>query len=194
MNMQSTSRILLSWLLASCVFSSAAVAFDAVNLVKNGDFKETYENGLPADWSGFSHPNHLDAIGSTLVVLPTEKPVLQISRQQSAAGQYGEQTIDLSKVGNTVYLSLIARARNIQPGDQNWQWPGLSYAWLFSDGTERAIGPGSWLLLKDSSDQWMRVETAMRKPENAIGLRIAFQGIGWTGEAEFEQVTVEPLD
>ena len=178
---------------ATCVLSQQAQGFESVNLLKNGDFTEQYEGGLPADWTGFSHPSYLQRIQSTVTVVP-DQHFLRITRKETQAGEYGHQTIALPSSVESVYVSLRARGRELASGDDWWQWPGLTYSWVLANGEETPIGPGRWLLLQSDSESWVTLETVLEKPQNATGIRVAFQGIGWTGEADFDQVTVEPLE
>jgi hypothetical protein len=93
-----------------------------------------------------------------------------------------------------VLVSLRIRANEFVQGDDNWKVPGLSYSWLLAEGPEQEIGPGKWLLLAQPNENWSKLETVLDKPENVVGIKVSILGIGWTGQAEFDDVAVEPLD
>lgn len=93
-----------------------------------------------------------------------------------------------------VLVSLRIRANEFVQGDDNWKVPGLSYSWLLAGSGEQPIGPGKWLLLTAPSEDWTTLETVLDKPEEAVGIKVSISGIGWTGQAEFDDVAVEPLD
>lgn len=179
----------------SLILSTSAHAFGSSNLLKNGDFTEVFENGLPAEWEKFSSGQHYTDIDSSVTVQQEgDSSFLQIIRNDSGGGEYGQQVAELDPSVTTVYVSLKGRVRNLIAGDAVWQHPGVAFAWILSNGGEREIGPDRWLMLKDSSEVWVPLESTLEKPENAVGLRVAFIGAGWTGEAEFEEVTVEALE
>lgn len=179
-------------LLAGLATASSAFAFDAANLVKNGGFDEVYDNGMPADWINISHPNHLAKAGTTVLIVP-EGHFLRVTRRTAEGVQLGEQRIPLKPATKEVRVALRVRAADLKLGDADWQAPGLSFSWLLADNTERHLGPASWLLLRYTVDRWTPLETVLTKPADAVGLRITFQGIGWTGQADFDDIVVEPL-
>lgn len=169
-------------------------AFESANLIKNGDFSETLESGLPADWRNISHPNYLKQTGST-VELVTEgtQSHLRATKTKPGTIALGEQRVTLDAKVEHVRVAMRVRSADFQVGDIDWQVPGLSYAWLLADNKERQIGPGNWLLLGAPSKRWESLETVLTKPADAIGIKISILGIGWTGQADFDDVTVEPL-
>jgi hypothetical protein len=179
-------------LLLGLATAPALLAFEAANLIKNAGFDEVYDNGMPADWSNISHPNHLNKIGTTVAVIP-EGQFLRITRKTGDAAQLGDQRVRLDAAVKQVRVGLRIRSTDVKLGDIDWQAPGLSYAWMLADNTERAIGPGSWVLLRYPVDRWTPLETVLTKPADAVGLRVTLQGIGWTGQADFDDITVEPL-
>ncbi len=170
----------------------AAFAFASANLVKNSGFDEVYDSGMPADWLNISHPNHLARTGTTVVVVP-EGQFLRVTRRTLAGVQLGEQRIPLQPSTKEVRVALRIRASDLKLGDADWQAPGITFSWILADNTERHLGPASWLLLRYNVDRWTPLETLLTKPDDAVGLRIAFQGNGWTGQADFDDVVVEPL-
>jgi len=118
---------------------------------------------------------------------------LRVNKTKSATVGLGEQRVLLDAKVQHVRVALRIRSADFQPGDIDWQVPGLSYSWLLADNKEREIGPGSWLLLVAPSKNWEPLETVLTKPTDAIGIKVSILGIGWTGQAEFDDVTVEPL-
>ncbi len=179
-------------LLAGLATASSAFAFASANLIKNAGFDEVYDNGMPADWFNISHPNHLKKVGTTIAVIP-EGQFLRVTRKTVEGAQLGEQRVTLAPTVKEVRVGLRMRSSELKLGDADWQAPGLSFAWMLADNTERPIGPGSWVLLRYSVDRWTPLETVLTKPADAIGLRVTLQGIGWTGQADFDDITVEPL-
>lgn len=181
---------LLAFLLG---FLAAPVfAFEAANLVKNGGFKEVYEDGRPADWINISHPNYLATMQTTVTVVP-EGQFFRVVRKSNGGVQLGEQRIPLGPDVKEVRIALRIRSSDFKMGDADWQVPGLSYSWILADNTERQIGPGSWLLLRRPVQDWTPLETILPKPENVAGIKIAILGLGWTGQADYDDITVEPL-
>ena len=107
--------------------------------------------------------------------------------------QLGEQSIPLATTVKQVRIALRIRSANVKLGDADWQAPGLNYSWLLADKTERQIGPGSWILLKHPVENWTPLETILSKPENAVGIKVCILGIGCTGQADFDDITVQPF-
>jgi hypothetical protein len=87
---------------------------------------------------------------------------------------------------------LRSRSPGSEPGDDDWQRPGLSLSWLIENG-ERPIGPGNWLLPKEPTESWTTLQSILDRPADVTGLKITFNAIGWTGAADFDDITVEPL-
>jgi hypothetical protein len=183
------SRIIILLILG--LASSRSFAFESANSVLNPSFTEIYESGMPADWGNISHPNYLAQIGTRLVVSPEN--FLQDTRESKQTANLGEQRVLLAPEVRQVGISLRVRAPYFVIGDVDWQVPGLSYSWLLADNTERPIGPGSWLLLKYPTQEWTKLDTLIAKPADAIAIKISILGIGWIGQADFDDVRVEPI-
>lgn len=174
------------------LLASPLAAFESANLIKNGGFDEIYDNGFPADWLNISHPNHL-ALTETTVSVVSEGPFLRVVRKTAEGAQLGEQRIRLAADVKQVRVAYRVRSPALKLGDADWQAPGLTFSWLLADNTERHLGPGSWLLLRYPVERWTNLETLLNKPEDAVGIRVAFQGNGWTGQVDFDDVVLEPL-
>ncbi len=173
-------------------FAAPTFASGQVNLVKNGGFEEVYDNGMPADWRNISHENHLERVGTTLVVVP-EGSFLRVTRKTAEVANLGEQRIQLPPGTRRVRVALRIRVNDLQPGTDFWQVPGLAYSWILADNSERQIGPGNWLSARDMVNGWIPLQTVLERPADATGIKISIQGIGWIGQADFDHIVVEAL-
>jgi hypothetical protein len=187
-------KIILSSILGFIILAvSSLSASTSTNLVKNGDFEDTEWTNLPTGWDTFSHPNHLDRVNSTVGVISGDYPFLRIIRNENGTAQYGQQIVPLDRTIRNIEVSVWVRTENMVIGDPDWQAPALTYAWVLPNDGVRNIGPGQWLIQRAANSDWTKLENRLTKPDDAIGIRLGFQGIGWTGQADFARVSVVPV-
>lgn len=175
------------------LIATTAFGFDTPNLVKNGNFSEVNEKGLPLDWEGISHPSYLTKLGITVGgVTEGDTSFLHIEKQSVDNANLGEQKVALPAEVSRIRVACKVRSSDAKRGI-DWFSPGLSFGW-FTETEESPVSWGKWLLQKSESSEWTDLEIVLEKPSDVRGIKISIQANGWTGNADITGIVVEPVE
>lgn len=178
------------------VISSAHITFaeESENLIENSQFEFIDSNGHPSLWT-ISHPNFLRQTETEVEVL-TEDGIsfYRVTKHAPTAPGLGWQEFDLPPDALALKVSVKMRGKNIVKGDEPWALPGIAVTY-FIDNSEEGL-PGSWPkwpTLPEGDSAWDTYEAEIPVREGSRRVNISIIGKGWTGTADFTDVSVRIL-
>ncbi len=164
------------------------------NLLKNGDLSQISSQNLPEDWE-FSHPNYMKQHETKVDILNEgQGNILNVVKQASQNVSIGTQLIDIPENVASLRLAIRMRGKNIVRGTETWQLPGLTISFKIDEETIRTGDISRFLLLPVGDSDWNEFESIMPVRDGARQAHVTLNGIGWSGTADFADITVEVID
>lgn len=180
-------------LLLAFLFSAPLLLLGDGNLIVNGNFEKVNRYGHPEGWT-VSHPNYLaDRSVEVMVLNDGERNYWRVTKNNVNHVDLGTQKVDIPEGTKALRIRVRMRGEDIVAGDQHWMLPGVGVSYLYPDGSTRPGVMSKWIYLQSGSSPWIIYDTEIPVRDNAPQASISLSGHGWTGTAEFADVTVEAV-
>lgn len=164
------------------------------NLLKNGDLRQISADNLPEDWE-FSHPEYMKQHETTVeVVSEGAENFLHVVKQATQNVSVGTQVIEIPENASSLRLAIRMRGQNIVRGVETWELPGLTISFKIDEETVRTGDISRFLLLPVGDSDWNEFESIMPVRDGARQAHVTLNGIGWSGTADFAEISVEAIE